>query len=224
MGRSDTSRGECRFCKKSFSGRGFGKHLLTCPGKKERDENLNEKKRKGDIYYIKIAAYGFYWLHVEIKGSATLLDLDEFLREIWVECCGHLSQFTIYGERYSSYEEEDDWWGDAPKSMKISLGKVLDVKDKFDYEYDFGSTTHLALQVLDIRKGFIKGKIRILARNNPPVYICEKCKNIASQTCQACWDDFCDKCIEDHGCDEDYAMPLVNSPRTGVCGYVGDAY
>jgi hypothetical protein len=30
--------------------------------------------------------------------------------------------------------------------------------------------------------------------------------------------------VEDHGCDEDYAMPLVNSPRTGVCGYVEDAY
>ncbi len=35
------------------------------------------------------------------------------------------------------------------------------------------------------------------------------------------WEDYCDKCIEAHECGEDYVMPIVNSPRTGVCGYVG---
>lgn len=39
-------------------------------------------------------------------------------------------------------------------------------------------------------------------------------------------DSFCEKCAEKHGkkCDDfaDYAgMPVVNSPRCGVCGYEG---
>jgi len=50
---------------------------------------------------------------------------------------------------------------------------------------------------------------------------CENCKKIATQICSLCMEDYCDKCIEAHECGEDYVMPIVNSPRTGVCAYVG---
>lgn len=218
----DNSKGECRFCHKIFAGRGIGKHLLACGAKKEKDETLNNReKNQCYIYHLKISAGGLYWLHIEMEGTATLLDLDDFLRGIWLECCGHLSQFTIHGVRYASYEEQDNFWGDAPESMNISLESVLDLKDKFDHEYDFGTPTVLALQVISIRKGAIDKAIRILARNHPPVFECENCKRIATQICSLCMEDYCDKCIEAHECGEDYAMPIVNSPRTGVCGYVG---
>jgi hypothetical protein len=156
-----------------------------------------------------------------MEGTSTLFDLDNFLREIWLECCGHLSQFTIHGIRYASYEEQDDFWGDAPESMDIPLMDVLDLKDKFEHEYDFGTTTELALQVLSIRKGAIDEPIRILARNDPPVFECKNCKKIANQICSLCRENYCDNCIEAHECGEDYVMPIVNSPRTGVCGYFG---
>jgi len=215
------SEGECRFCHKIFSGRGIGKHLLACEAKKEIDEALNRRKKQGDIYHLAISAWGPYWLHIEMKGTATLFKLDKFLREIWLECCGHLSQFTIRGVSYSSYEEHDDFWGDAPESMDIPLEDVLNLKDKFSHEYDFGTPTELSLQVVSIRKGVMDTPIRILARNHPPVFECQNCKKIASQICALCMEDYCDKCMEAHECGEDYAMPLVNSPRTGVCGYVG---
>jgi len=93
---------------------------------------------------------------------------------------------------------------------------VRDINDS-----GFGTTTELALQVVFIRKGFIDEPIRMLARNNPPVFACEKCKGIATQICQECWEDYCSECIEEHECGEDYVIPIVNSPRTGVCGYVG---
>jgi len=32
-----------------------------------------------------------------MRGSATLTKLDDYLRAIWLECCGHLSKFTIGG-------------------------------------------------------------------------------------------------------------------------------
>lgn len=215
------SKGECSFCHKNFSGRGIGKHLLACRAKKEKDEMLKEKKSESDIYHLKISAWGLYWLHIEMEGTSTLLELDNFLREIWLECCGHLSQFAIHGKRYASYEGQDDLWGDAPESMDIPIMDVLNLKDKFEHEYDFGTTTELALQVLSIRKGAIIKPIRILARNDPPVFECENCKKIATQICSLCWEDYCDQCIEAHECGEDYVMPIVNSPRTGVCGYFG---
>ena len=87
----------------------MGKHLLACRSKNEKDETLNEGKNEGSIYHLKISAWGLYWLHIEMKGTANLFALDNFLRGIWLECCGHLSQFTIHGVRYSSYEEQDSW-------------------------------------------------------------------------------------------------------------------
>ena len=42
-----------------------------------------------------------YWLHLLIPSSSPLWYLDNFLRGIWLECCNHLSAFTIEGERYS---------------------------------------------------------------------------------------------------------------------------
>ena len=42
-----------------------------------------------------------YWLHLETQGSATLEDLDHYLRVIWLECCGHLSSFAMQGKRYT---------------------------------------------------------------------------------------------------------------------------
>ena len=34
---------------------------------------------------------------LEMRGSATLAKLDDYLRAIWLECCGYLSGFTIGG-------------------------------------------------------------------------------------------------------------------------------
>jgi hypothetical protein len=194
---------------------------LACGAKKEQDETLKRGKNGGYIYHLAISAGGLYWLHIEMKGTATLLELDNFLREIWLECCGHLSQFTIHGVTYSSYEEQDDFWGDSPESMDLPLEDVLNLKDKFRHEYDFGSTTELALQVVSIRKGVIDELVRILARNHPPMFECQNCRKIVTQICSLCMEVYCDKCIEAHKCGEDYVMPLVNSPRTGVCGYSG---
>ena len=36
-----------------------------------------------------------FWLHLEMNGRSTLKDLDRYLRAIWLECCGHLSQFSV---------------------------------------------------------------------------------------------------------------------------------
>jgi len=35
-----------------------------------------------------------------MPARATLTDLDGFLRDIWLECCGHLSAFDIGTVRY----------------------------------------------------------------------------------------------------------------------------
>lgn len=216
--------GICRFCLKTFPGRSIGRHLASCNVKKQKDsENSTSEQKTSTIYQIKIYSHKPYWLYIEAKSTATLSDLDKFLRDIWLECCYHLSEFTINGIRYSSsHSDMDDWWGMKPKSMDVQLRKVLGIKDKLRYEYDFGSTTYLEGQASAERKGMFGDEIRILARNNPPKFECMDCKTEATQICTECNKFYCDQCLKGHKCGEEMALPAVNSPRMGVCGYCGE--
>ncbi len=149
----------------------MGRHLSACKDKNELELKKGRKSYK--IYHIKISEYKWYWLHIEIPASATLYDLDEFLRGIWLECCGHLSSFTIRGVNYDEQRLSEGYSYDkkSSPSMNKRLYSVLNVKDTFSHEYDFGSTTYLEGQVLAVREGYLgKNKIRILARNNPYIY------------------------------------------------------
>jgi hypothetical protein len=121
-------------------------------------------------------------------------------------------------ERFSIGREE------VKKSKKLEF--VLHPEMRLIYEYDFGSTTELTLKVVSEVKSNIKtGDLEILARNDPPQIKCSNCDHLATRICTECiyegagW--LCDDCAEDHKCGEDMLLPVVNSPRTGVCGYVG---
>ena len=219
------SEGICRFCLKKFSGAGMGRHLSACKPRKENNAlELKMGRKKYKVYHIKISGYKWYWLHIEIPASATLDDPDDFLRDIWLECCGHLSAFTIRGVRYEDQSLSDGYshWDTSTESMNKRLYSVLNVKDTFSHEYDFGSTTYLEGQVLAVREGYLgKNKIRILARNNPYVFECDHCGKTATNTCLECEEFVCDRCLESHECGEEMMLDVVNSPRMGVCGYGG---
>ena len=142
-----------------------------------------------------------------------------------LECCGHLSAFTIGKQRYASTFalDEDDL---NEESMDVRLGDVAEVGTVFLHEYDYGSTTELKLKVTGLLE--VKGKsgaVQLLARNADPQFPCEKCGNLATQICTQCAYEgdafYCDKCAETHDCGEEMFLPAVNSPRVGVCGYAG---
>jgi hypothetical protein len=218
------SEGICRFCLKKFSGAGMGRHLSACKTRKEKNAlELNAGRKKYKIYHIKISEYKWYWLHIEMPAGATLQDLDAFLRGIWLECCGHLSSFTIRGVNYDEQELSGVFsYGKSSPSMNKRLYSVLNVKDTFSHEYDFGSTTYLEGQVLGVREGNLgKNNIRIMARNNPYTFKCDSCGNPAAGTCVECEEFVCDQCLESHECGEEMVLDVVNSPRMGVCGYGG---
>ena len=169
-----------------------------------------------------------YWLHIEIPASSNLVDLDDFLRAVWLECCGHLSQFTIGDIYYSSFPNPDDpmnaFYGQEEKSMKSKLYRVLEVGDTFLHEYDFGTTTELKLKVIGSREGIpLKHGVRILARNYAPFYPCVICGRQAEwfYVYEYPFDGFCNEHAEEHLEWEDAFLPVVNSPRVGECGYDG---
>jgi hypothetical protein len=164
-----------------------------------------------------------YWIHVAVPAEAPLAELDRFLRRIWLECCGHLSAFVIRGNRYVSQPMGE--FGD--KGMGVRLSRLLDVGLKFSYEYDYGSTTELTLKVVARRDhAAARGEVQLLARNAAPQVSCQRCAaQPATEICTECaWSDegwLCQACALAHECGTEMCLPVVNSPRVGVCGYTG---
>ncbi len=237
MARRPQSRGVCTFCDKEYSKGGMTRHLKTCKARKQAIEEAN--KRPGptsSLYHLRVTDHtpwavidpSYFWLHLEIDGNATLETLDDYLREIWLECCGHLSGFTI-GEVFYTQLFEDSFGWREERDMAVPVGKLFQPGMKIPYEYDFGTTSYLTLHVLDERRGKpIGGKpITLMARNNPPDLRCAVCGEPAEWLCSLCVPEgknafFCEEHLDEHE-HQEYLMAVVNSPRMGLCGYNGPA-
>jgi hypothetical protein len=138
-----------------------------------------------------------------------------------------MSQFHINDHHYvMPYDTSFEIW-EHEGDMNIKVSEAIgEDAVQFQYEYDFGTTTHLRLRVVGKRKGEkIKKGLRLLARNEAPDWQCAKCDQPATDICVYCLyengDAYCDKHKDGHGCDEEYFLPVINSPRTGDCGYDG---
>ena len=204
------SQGQCFFCKAVVGRQAMIKHLQSCEKMPPKDSDMKR--------YLLILVEGrydpVYWLYLAVSKETTLKQLDHFLREIWLECCGHASAFEIEGRNYSS----------SP-GMNKSIGNILSIGMKFRYEYDFGSTTELTLKIIDEQEMALKKPVQLLARNEAPLIKCDHCGESAAKICSECVSDekglLCPKCVTSHECDEEMLLPVVNSPRMGVCGYEG---
>ena len=234
-----TSEGKCLFCGKTFAKAGINRHLAT------HFKEKVETGKAGNSFLVKVEMnkrWGStpYFLSLWIDGEAKMKDLDKFLRDIWLECCGHMSAFRdpqgrMFDVRGDEEEENDygdfgdDDENDVPMSCKIK--DVLYKGLELDYEYDFGSSTELTITVMDEYSVKADKKIVLLSRNEPLQIMCSICKKVpATQICPICMyekeAEFCDNCAKKHAkkCEDfaEYAaMPVVNSPRMGVCAYDG---
>ena len=226
------SVGTCNLCGATFVKSSMSSHLRKCLVTNNPPPSGRAGKPKKLLHLVVEGLYARdYWLHLEVPATATLADLDAFLRNIWLECCGHLSAFEIDGITYESHPSDDGGFGFfgvfREKGMNVTLGKVFRPGLKLTYEYDFGSTTPLAIRVLSEREGYHEGRVpRVLARNQPPPIVCGLCGQPATRVYVEQSDEpegwLCDACAEKGEYDEDMFLPVVNSPRVGVCAYTGD--
>jgi hypothetical protein len=205
----------CQICKSEFTEKGMGRHLSACL-KKHAPKTKNTLARNYCFISVRDVYNRDYFLFLLVAQDVTLQDLDFYLRKIWLECCGHLSSF--------SYRK----WGEK-LSMTTKIKQICDTGGTLTYVYDFGSSTEL--QVKFFRKVAssiaIKKDIILLSRNAEPVVPCDECgKYPAKHICTECqWDEtgwLCEKCAASHECDDEMILPVVNSPRTGVCAYTGE--
>ena len=210
------SEGKCFFCNDSISVGSIGTHLAKHLNK--IGDNILEQTKSFNHIHIYSKYDKNMFLHLLVDSKAKFELIDDFLRDIWLECCGHLSGF-----RFKSDEIK----------MNKKVGDVFLVVDKIDYDYDYGTTTSLIIKGLKTYKlPYIDQNLILLSRNEPLELICSNCELLpAEKMCSACCDQFgflllCKKCDKKHKktCEDydDYAeLNIVNSPRCGECGYIG---
>lgn len=219
------STGKCERCGATFSKAAMTNHLKSCLERQAASEKPSSLPGKR-IFHLVVEGRDLpmYWIHLAARADATLADLDEFLRITWLECCGHLSAFHIGGKRFEPMPLEDAWY--EAETMDAELGDLITPGMKIPYEYDFGTTTDLTIKVVAERAGQLRGKvIQMLARNDAPTMLCESCGAAAKKVCSVCiWSGsgwVCNKCARKHKCGDEMFLPVVNSPRVGMCGYAG---
>ena len=217
------TKGTCTFCAQVIAKQSVAKHLSTCATYQALVETAGQKTGASETLYHLRAQDAYnkaFWLDLEIAGSATLQHLDGYLRAIWLECCGHLSQFSVGG-----------WRGEeiAPR-RKIST--VFQPGSELTHIYDFGTSSETVITTIATREGkpITKRPIALLVRNQMPESRCIECQQPAQWFCHEClieaniWGALCDTHAKTHPHDN-YGEPvrLVNSPRLGMCGYDGPA-
>ena len=206
-------KAKCYYCNKELTERTIKRHMKNCSEMKKRVEEQNstdKKQRNQFIIAIKSKYEGNdYCIYLSIDGTLGLVHIDQFIRDIWVECCGHLSGFRIRGKFYQDH------------SMNTRLNDILDIDEKFEYEYDFGSTTYLNLEVVDIiQVSSSFSQIEIIARNHDIKHECETCGKEAKFFNYENDKWQCENCIDENN-DMISEIEYCNSPRDGVCGYEG---
>jgi hypothetical protein len=201
----------------------MARHLAACPERRALIEQAERGKGAREVLYhlrARDASRGEYWLDLEMRGSGTLKDLDHYLRDIWLDCCGHLSQFSFGG------------WRAAEIPMTQRIGRVFASGKELTHIYDFGTSSVTLIKAVATREGkpVTPHPVALMARNTMPQSQCSECNQPASWLCMECLieDDepgtLCDEHAKTHP-HEDYGEPigLVNSPRLGMCGYDGPA-
>jgi len=197
----------CEFCDIKFGSREYSKHLIDCICEKEKNNSgyLIEFTSKSPITKKKYFIYAIFGLY------CTFEDINLFLREEWCDCCQHLSTFdVIILENNKKLKVMD-----IDFDINIS---IFENAEKFIYEYDMGTPTIVEFKIIKkLNSNISDSKIDIIFQNKPHILKCE-CNNNAKYTYLDTL--LCDECYDDIDCEEQIDI-LVNSPRTGICGYEG---
>ena len=209
------SRGTCAYCGKETTKGSINKHLEGCT--KRLEVMTAAKGTPETLLHLRVQATNSdFWLNLEMRGATTLSKLDGYLRAIWLECCGHMSQFGDYGREIGKSRKAEAVF--VPGATLLHL-------------YDFGTTSETLMSCLGVRTGIATTKhpIALLARNVLPPTECVICQKPAQWYNPAYeWEGEFGALCDDHKDDNPHtdefdASAIYNSPRMGVCGYDGPA-
>lgn len=169
------STGICNFCQAELDKAKMTQHLKYCTSRQAQIADQQAANQGKQIQLLHLLVEGQYnpqyWLHLEIPALSPLYILDDFLRDIWLECCGHLSAFTINGIHYEVDPEDVI---PLPSSGKI------DTQPQTEEEVDEeGSEKQIIAKVLQQANGFFQNIVPQF-RELLPTALIEECRQFSS--------------------------------------------
>ena len=140
------TQSQCLGCRKTLQTKTARTHLKSCIAAAKMPEG---RRRKPMLIVSATAGYDdtktVYALYTLMPKNATLRDIDELLRETWLECCGHLSSFDSKGTKFTSDGFDQDMFDDP--SFDHRAAWTIPPGTEAEYQYDMGDTTCVTVRV-----------------------------------------------------------------------------
>ena len=159
--------GACEFCEREVTGRGIARHVRSCEERTSAARSADRDLALKPDYLIHVRVWSAgYWLELEVRASAPLRAVDEYIRDVWMDAvddCGHLSGFDVHA-RFTRRRGGDDHVGDT------LVGESLCVGARVVHTFDYGSSTYSNVESVGVRWGApLSGArdVHLLARNLP---------------------------------------------------------
>jgi hypothetical protein len=229
--RKKPTKATCASCGKDSLRKAMEKHLATCNKHITAMATANAKADGSPerLFHLQVEAAHKpeMWFDIEMRGKATLHDLDNYIRAIWLDCgCGHLSSFTEINHSFG-----------PGVSMEDTIEEVFQKRyTELRHSYDNGcNQAYVTCEGVREGQPLTEHPIVLLARNQLPFIPCTLCGELSTRICVKCWYPpagegyFCQHHVQNHFCfideeEEEYLIkPMLNSPRSGICGYCGPA-
>ena len=166
----------------------MGTHLKTCldnwSAGTQNPQGLqgNQGSRANHANHVHVSVTGskLHWMELLVHVDVTPQEIDTLLREIWLECCDHLSAF-IFGDIWvpdpdgpESFDpmddhDEEEYEDEEPLiSLNTQYSTAVPPGRSVKYHYDFGDTSEIILTTKSLQQlGQNLPRISLLARNSP---------------------------------------------------------
>ena len=156
---ADNSLGRCHLCGNAVRAEDVSTHARSCVMAAVQvgfvDNDLHPRHVGNDTILIWVRGDELrHWLMLAVRPTTSLRQLDQFLRNLWLECCGHMSHFQIGATRYNASIPgpgdtrlvEADLAEPGERHMLYTVEEAIREGELFRHEYDYGDTTYLDLE------------------------------------------------------------------------------
>ena len=142
------TQSQCLGCLKTLNTKGARTHLKNCITRAETPKGRTPKPM---LLVSATARYDdtktVYALYTLMPKNATLRDIDELIRETWLECCWHLRSFDSGGTHFVSEGFDTSLFDYDDPSFDHRAAWAIPPGTEAEYQYDMGDTTHLTVRV-----------------------------------------------------------------------------
>ena len=140
-----------------------------------------------------------HWMLLAARPSTSLRQLDQFLRDQWLECCGHMRHFEIGFTRYSAgipgpgdtHLLDTDPVDPEDRHMVYTLAETLETGQRVRHVFDYGNTTEVDLECVTTLAAPYNCLPELLiprqgTEGHPADFIIIVARNLPLETCFTC--------------------------------------